>query len=238
MKSTWVIFGATSIIAEGFARIVARAGHPLLLIARDSASLNIIASDMQIRYGVLCEIMVADFANEQHHLLSLLQKRPDNLCYFIATSDMTENQQLTSEAIKTLISVNIISIVELIHAYLEKKQAEHRLIFLSSVAACRGRSKNSLYGASKNAVEIYLQGLQQAATLSQYFTIVRLGFIDTKQTFGKPGIFYASPPSACARSCWKASYKGKRLVYHPFFWRFIMAIITRMPFALFKYLKI
>ena len=98
------------------------------------------------------------------------------------------------------------------------KQKQHTILYLSSVAACRGRAKNSLYGASKTAIEIYLQGLQQAATKQQHITIARLGFIDTKQTYGVPGIFYAAPPKECAEACWKAIKRKKRLFYFPKFW--------------------
>ena len=236
---TWVILGASSVIAEEFAHLAAQRGHALLLVGRNASQLEIIAADMRLRYRIECSVVFCDFSQDISEFINTLQKNKEELALFIATSYIVENNQLaTPHAIETLITVNILSITELISAFMKREQPSHRLIFLSSVAACRGRSKNSLYGASKAAIEVYLQGLQQSATPSQHITIARLGFIDTVQTFGLPGIFYASPPKACAKACWKAVYGNKRLIYHPFFWRYIMAIITRLPFFLYKRLKI
>ncbi|STX52028.1 oxidoreductase [Legionella busanensis] len=234
---TWVILGATSIIAEEFARLAGQHNHSLLLIGRDKQQLAIITADIQLRYHVSCSSITFDFTSSTDELIKILQKTKEELALFIAYSDMTDNQSLTSLGIKTLVATNITSTVQLIYAYLQKEQSEHRVIFLSSVAACRGRAKNSLYGASKAAIEVFLQGLQQTPNKNRHITIVRLGFIDTAQTFGMPGIFYASPPKKCALACWNASYANKPLIYHPHFWRYIMAIITRVPYFIYRKLK-
>ena len=238
MKTTWVILGASSIIAEEFAHLAAIEGHALILVGRDAPQLEIIANDISLRYRVACGIIHCDFSNDIEGLVQQLQNIPDELALFIAASVIIENDQLSALAIKTLINVNILSITQIIHGFMQKTQSSHRLLFFSSVAASRGRAKNSLYGASKAAIEVYLQGLQQSASASQHITIARLGFIDTAQTFGLPGIFYASPPKACAKACWKAVKKNKPLIYHPFFWRYIMAIIASLPFMLYKHLKV
>ncbi|WP_131781276.1 SDR family NAD(P)-dependent oxidoreductase [Legionella gresilensis] len=234
---TWVILGATSIIAEEFARLAGQHNHSLVLIGRDKEQLAIITADIQLRYHVSCSFIVFDFTSNTEELIKILQESKEELALFIAYSDMADNQSLTFSAIKTLVTTNITSIAQLIYGYLQKEQVEHRVIFLSSVAACRGRAKNSLYGASKAAIEVFLQGLQQTPNKNRHITIARLGFIDTAQTFGMPGIFYASPPKKCAQACWNASYANKSFIYHPHFWRYIMAIITRLPFFIYRKLK-
>ena len=237
-KRTWLILGATSIIAEKFAHLAAEKGYSLLLIGRHLAELAIIATDIRIRYGVPCEIFFTDFSVDCTALLTLMKESAEEFDFFIAHSLVYENSALTPEKINELVRVNIISTSVLIDAYMARKQTEHRLIFLSSVAANRGRTKNSLYGGSKAAIETYLSGLQQNALDNQHLLIAKLGFIDTHQTYGLPGIFYASPPKACAKACWQASYAGKRLIYHPNFWRFIMAIISHLPFFIYRRLRV
>lgn len=232
-QRTWVILGATSIIAEKFAHIAAQAGHHLRLIGRQAEQLHLIAQDIQLRYHVPCEFFVVDMTAPET-LPTVLNKCEQELDLFIAHSDFTENEHLNPQSIQHLIQVNIHATTLLINAYLNKTQTQHHLVYLSSVAACRGRAKNSLYGATKACIEVYLQGLQQAASSNQQITIARLGFIDTRQTYGRPGIFYAGPPQACAQACWKALHKKKRLIYYPFFWRGIMAIISRIPFFVYK----
>ncbi|MBL7479045.1 SDR family NAD(P)-dependent oxidoreductase [Legionella bononiensis] len=231
---TWVIIGATSIIAEEFAHCAAKEGNALRLVGRDQEQLNLIARDIELRYQVPCDIAIMDMTQPASTLLTVLKPDKQELDLFIAHSDFTGNNHLTVESITQLVQVNILATTLLIQAYLDRCQSMHHLLFLSSVAACRGRAKNSLYGGSKAAIEVYLQGLQQSATKSQHISIARLGFIDTRQTFGLPGIFHAAQPKDCAKACWIAVNKNKRLIYFPNFWRAIMAVITRIPFFIYK----
>lgn len=233
-QRTWAIIGATSIIAEDFAHLVASLGHRLRLVGREKDQLTLISQDIQLRHHVPCDVVLMDMTEPAEKLASVLSQEGEELDLFIAHSDFTDNDHLNNKTITQLIDVNILATTLLIHTYLNTKQTEHHLIYLSSAAACRGRAKNSLYGASKAAIEVYLEGLQQAATKNQHITIARLGFIDTKQTYGLPGIFYAAPPKDCAQACLKAMKRKKRLIYYPGFWRVIMAVITHLPFFIYK----
>lgn len=236
-QRTWVIVGATSIIAEQFAHIAAVHEHDLLLVGRDKEQLAIISQDIQLRYKVPCRLLTLDFMNLSAHLPALFFNEDKECDLFIAQSDFTENADLTSTSINQIIQVNITATVQLIHHYLELKQTQYNLVYLSSVAACRGRAKNSLYGGTKAAIETYLQGLQQSANKSCHITIARLGFIDTKQTYGLPGVFYAAKPKDCAMACWNSVKIHKRQIYYPGFWFFIITLITHLPFFLYKKIK-
>ncbi|MDX1837369.1 KR domain-containing protein [Legionella taurinensis] len=233
-KNTWMILGATSIIANEFAHLAAAAGHPLLLVGRDTLQLDVIADDISLRHRVACDVLTADLSEDIRELLKKIQTMEQGLSLFIAHSATVENNHLNPAAISKLVKTNILSTVQVIHTYLNKQQSEHQLLFLSSVAACRGRARNSLYGASKAAIEVYLQGLQQQAGPSTTITVARLGFIDTVQTYGMPGVFYASPPKACAKACWDNLHRKKRRFYHPGFWRLIMAVIKHLPFFIYR----
>ncbi len=235
-KRTWVIIGATSIIAEAFARLAAQQGHPLILVGRHHAQLEVIAADITWRFHVPCDVITADFSNDIDQFLKILG-HCKNIDLFIAHSDLKENRETSRDTIPELVNTNITNTIQLIHAYWHKKQTKHQLIFLSSVAAVRGRARNSLYGASKAAVEVYLEGLQQGAMKNKHITIARLGYIDTRNTYGQARIFYASPPKACASACWKALHAQKRLIYHPFFWRYIMTLIAYVPFFMYRRMR-
>ncbi|BCA95877.1 short-chain dehydrogenase [Legionella antarctica] len=230
---TWVILGATSIIAENFAHIAAAQGHHLRLVARNADQLEIIAQDIRLRYQVPCDIVPLEFTKNDD-LLASLKPGTNELDLFIAHSDFTGNNELNSQTITQLIEINVLATTLIIHAYLNLNQTQHHLLYLSSVAACRGRSKNSLYGGSKAIIEIYLEGLQQSAPQTKHITVVRLGFIDTKQTYGLPGIFHAADPQNCARVCWNAIKRKKHIFYYPAYWRVIMSIIIRLPFFIYK----
>ena len=86
-------------------------------------------------------------------------------------------------------------------------------------------------------IETYLEGLQQNASDKIVITIARLGFIDTKQTFGLPDIFYAATPENCAKACWRAVQREKPIFYYPFFWFFIMTVIQCLPLFIYKKMR-
>ncbi|WP_181443324.1 SDR family NAD(P)-dependent oxidoreductase [Legionella pneumophila] len=234
MQRKWVVLGATSVIAEQFAHLAAQAGNHLCLVARNSEQLALISKDIQLRYKTPCDAITINLSEPNEQLLTILETRERELDLFIAHCDFTDNNHLNPQSIKHLIDTNISSTAILINTYLQSQQEKHRIVYLSSVASCRGRAKNSLYGASKAAIEIFLEGLQQKATPHQHILIVRLGYIDTKQTYGLPGVFYAAQPHDCAKACWEKINHNKRLFYYPSFWRVVMAIITKLPFFIYK----
>ena len=235
-KRTWLILGATSLIAEEFAKLVAKKGGNLILVGRNEEQLELINNDIKIRFPIQCDFIKTDFQGNLSAIISLFETNSHEIDLFIAYSSIITNQNLTAETIKESIETNILSTIQLIHSYLAKSQKKHRLIFLSSVAGCRGRAKNSLYGATKKAIEIYLEGLQQENP-KHCITIAKLGFIDTNQTFGEKGIFYAANAKACARACLKASNRKRFMIYYPFFWRFIMGIILCIPNFIYKRMR-
>ncbi|HAT6979000.1 TPA: SDR family NAD(P)-dependent oxidoreductase [Legionella pneumophila] len=234
MQRKWVVLGATSVIAEQFAHLAALAGNHLCLVARNSEQLALISKDIQLRYKIPCDAIAMNLSEPNEQLLTILETGERELDLFIAHCDFTDNSHLNPQSIKHLIDTNISSTAILINTYLQSTQERHHIVYLSSVAACRGRAKNSLYGASKAAIELFLEGLQQKATRHQHILIARLGYIDTKQTYGLPGIFYAAQPHDCAKACWEKINHKKRFFYYPGFWRVIMAIITKMPFFIYK----
>ncbi|QBR84036.1 SDR family NAD(P)-dependent oxidoreductase [Legionella israelensis] len=236
-KRQWIILGATSIIAQKFAHIAAQEKQALLLIGRKENQLQIIASDIQLRYKIPCDILVLDLSSDIDLLLHLLENGKKEFDLFIAHSEIDNNDNLTPAIIERMLKTNVLSTCQIIHSYLSRRQKKHRLIFLSSVAAHRGRMKNSLYGGSKAAIEVYLEGLQQGAKPNQFITIIRLGFIDTRQTYGQKGVFYAAKPENCAKACWKAMNAGKKFIYYPHFWRLIIAIIGGLPFFLYQRMR-
>lgn len=237
MKTTWVIVGATSIIAEAFAHQVAKQGHPLWLIGRNMKKLDILAANYRLRYKIPCDVIPCEITENFNHCINIIKNSRQNLSLFIAATEMIDNDALDEETIASIIQVNIHYCVQLIHTYLQKNQTHYGIIFLSSVAAGKARAKNSLYGASKLAIEYYLQGIRQKAKANTHITIMRLGFIDTKKTFGKKGIIFEANPIDCANACWSAFNKRKILQYYPKFWLYIIKALQYLPFMIYKHLS-
>jgi len=236
MKSadSWIITGSTSIVAQEFAHLAAKSAKKLILVGRNSQQLALICSDIHCRYQIQCEYFVQDFNEDISPLLTKLAQIEQTNALFLAHADTSNNSDLNKETINRLITVNIQNTVQLIHQYWQQPQSHKNIIYISSVAANTGRSKNSLYGATKAAVEIYLQGLQQECSKHQHILIARAGFIDTRQTFGMPGIFHAAKPSAFAKRLWRSNQRQRHHIYFPRFWRFIMLIFSLIPWPIYK----
>lgn len=234
-KPVWLITGATSAISDAFAKHVSALGHDVILVGRNDVELKRQCQDLHLRFKNHCQMLVQDFSKPLTPLKNLLRDSTQELALFIGHSAIVDNDALDEAAMTNLLQTNITSTCTLIHLFMHKPQPSHALIFLSSVAAARGRAKNSLYGASKAAIEVYLQGLQQHTKAHRLITIIRLGYIDTPQTYGMLKVFYAASPERAAHHCLSAHQRQKSFSYYPFFWRGLVAVLKGIPVWVYKH---
>jgi short-subunit dehydrogenase len=113
------------------------------------------------------------------------------------------------------------------------------IICLSSVAGERGRQSNFIYGASKSALNTYLQGLRSKLFKHNVYVITVLpGYVDTLMSYGKVKSQFAVSPYYVARKIYKLTKNKKDIVYVPSVWWLIMKIIKLIPEAIFKRLNL
>lgn len=239
MSKVWVIVGASSVIAREFAQLIANQAHEILLVGRNMEDINLTANDIMLRSSIKVRTLHVDLTKEAEldALLKQLKSIKDDVSLYLAHSLTYENEQLNKAHLKALIDCNITATTTLIHTFVNDCKKPQQLVYLSSVAGTRGRKKNSLYGASKKMIEVYIDGLRASQPHIHFYT-PRLGFIDTKETYGKAGVFYALPPRKLAENTLTALNKGYQKGYLPFFWRYIMWVIKLIPDKLFFKLNI
>ena len=112
------------------------------------------------------------------------------------------------------------------------------LIGISSVAGDRGRATNYLYGSAKAGFTAFLSGLRQKLSSTQVQVMtVKPGFVRTRMTEGMalPGMLTQTPENLARQVV--AALKRGCLVFYPFPWRYIMAIIKSLPEALFMRIR-
>jgi short-subunit dehydrogenase len=130
-----------------------------------------------------------------------------------------------------------VSTLNILANHFELRQAGF-ICALSSVAGDRGRQSNYLYGAAKAGLSVYLQGLRNRLFPARVKVItVKPGFVDTRMTYGRPGLFLVASPESVAKGIFRAIAKGKDVVYLPWFWRLIMLIVQSIPEVILKRLR-
>ncbi len=113
------------------------------------------------------------------------------------------------------------------------------IVGISSVAGDRGRQSNYVYGAAKGGLTVFLQGLRnRLAPKGVHVLTVKPGFVDTRMTFGKPGMFAVAEPEKVGEGIARALDHRRNVVYLPGFWRAIMGVIDAIPETVFKRLKL
>jgi decaprenylphospho-beta-D-erythro-pentofuranosid-2-ulose 2-reductase len=120
-------------------------------------------------------------------------------------------------------------------------EASHQgtLAVISSVAGDRGRKSNYVYGASKGALTIFVDGVRNRIDRAGVHVLtIKPGFVATPMTAHLPQGPLFSPPSKVASGIFRAIEKRKDVVYVPGFWAIIMLIIRMIPRRIFKKLNV
>lgn len=240
-----LIVGATSAIARGAGFAWAAQGQRLLLAGRDREELQRLAVDIEIRFKTTARVVALDLdePGPRDGWLAELEAQHgniDGLCCVAGWMPDSEAMRRGDDAMRVL-QRNLVGPVALINAFADLcAQRRHGFIVgIGSVAGDRGRQSNYLYGAAKGGFAIYLAGLRNRLYPDNVRVLtVKPGFVDTRMTFGLPGLFLVADPMTVGAAIVKASDAGRDEIYLPGFWRLILLIIRHVPEFLFKRLKL
>jgi short-subunit dehydrogenase len=240
MKSAWLVLGASSAIARAFARRAATSGAAVLLVARDAEDANALAADLVLRGSPSCRAIGFD-GDVAAAFRDFAQGAVPNV--YLAFGSMPAQSEIDADpaALAQTLDVNFAAPVALLHRLMPVLEAGPggAIVALGSVAGDRGRLKNYVYGAAKAGLHAYLQGLRaRGARSGVHVVTVKPGFVDTAMTWGLPGMFLVASPDAIAAACMRAVAGKRDVVYAPFFWWGIMAVIRHIPERIFKKLNI
>lgn len=225
------------------ARLYAKAGHGLVLAARNPDTLDAFANDLRIRHEIEVKCVALDVLDTDSHATFVASLEPIAGVIVAAgyLGDQERAQDDFSEARKIIDThyTGVVSLLNLLANALEQRK-EGFIVGISSVAGDRGRQSNYIYGSSKAALTAYLSGLRNRLFPAgvQVLT-VKPGFVATKMTAGldTPKALTAMPDRV-ARDIFRAQRKGKSVLYTIWVWRWIMLIIRSIPEGVFKRLKL
>ncbi len=117
-------------------------------------------------------------------------------------------------------------------------QHSGKILYISSVASMRPRIKNFTYGASKKAVDFFVQGLQSKYRKSNLkISLVRPGYVYTKMSKNFKPAPFAIKSDKVAQLAIKGLQKQKEVIYAPSVLFFLMNLVIRFPRFIFNRLS-
>jgi short-subunit dehydrogenase len=163
--STVLITGASSGIGAVYADRFARRGHNLVLVARDKARMEALATGLRAATGVSIEILPADLTDNEE--LGTVEKRlrEDDIGVLINNAGAAAPGSVTNpdlEAFDRLIRLNVTAVSRLagVAGTRFASRGEGAIINISSIVALIPELPLGIYGATKSYVLTLSQSLQ------------------------------------------------------------------------------
>ena len=167
-KKYALITGATSGIGYELAKIFAREGYNLIIVARDESELNNTASELQQRYNTTVETVAKDLFDVQNAFSVYNYVQSRNINIDVVVNDA--GQGLYGEFISTdinreldIIQLNISSLVVLTKLFLKDMVAkgEGKILNLASIASKLPGPLQSVYHGTKAFVLSFTEAIRQ-----------------------------------------------------------------------------
>lgn len=246
LPSNVLVLGATSAIASGVMRPLAEHGARFYLVARNPEKLKAVASDLLTRGASAVFLQVMDLDDTTAHpvLLAAALKELETIDLALLAHGILGDQekaQADFAAAESILRTNFLSAVSLITWLANYFESTHQgtLAVISSVAGDRGRKSNYVYGASKGALNIFLDGVRNRIDRSGVHVLtIKPGFVATPMTAHLPQNALFADPAVVGKGILKAIEKRKDVAYVPPIWALIMLIIRSIPRSIFKKLNL
>ena len=245
--ATVVIFGATSAIAAAAAREWGAHGADLVLVGRDGAKLAAVGADLKARGCARCVEVVGDLGKTHEHAAiwaRCLSASPAGFdVALVAYGSLPDQGAAERDPAVALgaIETNFTSVVGLLTLVSSAFEAQGRgtIAVISSVAGDRGRQSNYIYGAAKGGLSIFLAGLRNRLFRAGVHVVtVKPGFVATPMTAHlQHGPLFASADGV-GRGIVRACEARRDVVYLPWFWAPIRAVMRAVPECIFKRLRL
>jgi short-subunit dehydrogenase len=231
MKNYCLITGASGGIGLEFARVFAKNGYNLILVARSNDKLKCLKKELETRYSIKAVAYSADLTScveiEQLHKYVIESNlQVDILVNNAGFGDLCAFLDSKWDRQQALIELNITALVKLTYLFGSdmRKRGAGRIINLSSVAAFSAGPYMSLYYASKSFVLSFSEAL--AAELDGTgISVTALCPGPTSTGFEKnahmgKSVMFSRFKTATAKDVaetgYRAAMRGKSIKYHGF----------------------
>ncbi len=247
MAKRIVIVGATSTIAEQCVRLWGAQPdiEEFVFIGRDENKLKALSEDIKVRFPkvIIDSRIVRDFCDDKiiQTLIKEISSRPIDTA-LIAHGILGEQSQSQTDfkLLRQVIDINVTSLTFFAEAIVSVmlEQGYGTLGIISSIAGDKARKRNYHYGSAKALVSFFCAGLQHRLVGSNIkICLIKPGPTRSPMTSHMPGLHLAQA-SLVAQDIVKGMDKGKRIIYTPWKWRYVMFILRHLPWVIFKQMAI
>ncbi len=167
------------------------------------------------------------------------QGLPDIVYMLAGAINKNDHSLQAVSVLNILLQTNFTGPIFIINEIIRKAGNQRlNVIVASSIAAARPRSKNLAYSTAKLALENYCLGLMHAMAETKIkIQFIRLGYLDTRMTYGMKLPFPAASTEKVAGKMSKLAEKSAGCYYMPRYWFFLIFILRSLPFGIYKKLK-
>jgi short-subunit dehydrogenase len=243
-----IIIGASDGLGAELARLLARDGYTLGLLARRKELLDSLSDEINRASNERRAFSYAHDVTEYEEVPALLRKIVSDLggldlVIFLAGVNYPPGgiDKYNFENDRKMIEVNLIGAMAWLHPVAEMFQSAKagQIVGIGSVAGDRGRVGNPGYNTSKAGLATYLEALRNRLTRHGVNVLtVKPGFLKTEMLKAAQGPTpFAIAPEKAAEDILKAIKKRKQLIYTASIWRWIMLAIQHTPSFIFRKLS-
>jgi NAD(P)-dependent dehydrogenase (short-subunit alcohol dehydrogenase family) len=165
----------------------------------------------------------------------------DLVIYAAGVQPRIAPDEYSTEKDRLIVEVNVIGAMAWLNEAAKRfeRAGGGTIVGIASIAGDRGRRGNPAYGASKAALDHFLEALrnrlwQHGVTV----TTIKPGYVDTDLTRGMPKLFWLISADEAAEKILAAARRGPVTTYVPARWRLVGLIIRSIPSFLFRKLKV
>ncbi|MHB8328105.1 MAG: SDR family NAD(P)-dependent oxidoreductase [Acidimicrobiales bacterium] len=211
-RPTALVTGASSGLGECFARQLAAAGHDLVLVARSTAALQRLASELESAHGTSSEVLSADLGDRaQLETVTERIRGGAPLDTVVNNAGFGFYGPVTGHRLEQelgMVEVNVLALVALSHAALATMvpRRSGRLLNVASIAGFAATPDGATYSAAKGFVLMFSEAVHdEVARSGVHVTVLCPGFTRTSfqqhagiEAKGLPGFAWSEPEDVVA----------------------------------------